>query len=113
MPSLSESFPTIGLLVSGTRKLFSRSKKQPPVEIEEPDGHTPEADSPIAPALDPAFSQEQNQSPRKRLKSYPLSWMRVPLSLGFMKPGVNWKSASSGPRTSFKRFSLPGKRLRF
>ncbi len=152
MPSLSESFPTIGLLVSGTRKLFSRSKKQPPVEIadtpddlfaddfptleskdaadlariayqagaeeipseiEEPDGHTPEADSPIAPALDPAFSQEQNQSPRKRLKSYPLPWMRVPLSLGFMKPGVNWKRASSGPRTSFKRFSLPGKRLRF
>jgi hypothetical protein len=35
MPSLSESFPTIGLLVSGTRKLFSRSKKQPAVEIDE------------------------------------------------------------------------------
>ncbi len=29
MPSLSESFPTIGLLVSGTRKLFSKPKKQP------------------------------------------------------------------------------------
>ena len=148
MPSSSESFPTIALLVSGTRKLFSKSKKQPPVEIadtpedlfaddfptlesedaadlariayqvgaeeilseiEEPDGHTPEADSPIA----PAFSQEQNQSPRTRLKSYPLPWMRVPLSLGFMKPGLNWKSELSGPRTSFKRFSLPGKRLRF
>ena len=96
MPSSSESFPTIALLVSGTRKLFSRSKKQAPVEIadtledlfaddfptlesedagdlariayqasaeeipsqiKEPDGHTPEADSLIAPALDPAFSQ--------------------------------------------------------
>ncbi len=96
MPSSSESFPTIALLVSGTRKLFSRSKKQAPVEIadtpedlfandfptlesedaadlaripyqagaeeipsdlEDPDGHTPEADSFIAPALDPAFSQ--------------------------------------------------------
>ena len=96
MPASSESFPTNAFLVSGPRKLFSRSKKQPPVEIadtpedlfaddfptiasedaadlariayqagaeeippeiEEPDGHTPETDSPIAPALDPAFSQ--------------------------------------------------------
>ena len=92
MPSLSESFPTIGLLVSGTRKLFSRSKKQPPVEItdapenlfaddspspesedaadlaqiayqagaeeiaseiEEPDGYTLEAPTPV----DPPFTQ--------------------------------------------------------
>ena len=30
MPSLSESFPTLGLLVSGTRKLFSRPKKLQP-----------------------------------------------------------------------------------
>ena len=30
MPSLSESFPTLGLLISGTRRLFSRPKKQDP-----------------------------------------------------------------------------------
>ena len=30
MPSLSESFPTLGLLFSGTRRLFSRPKKQDP-----------------------------------------------------------------------------------
>ena len=30
MPSLSESFPTLGLLISGTRRLFSRPKKQQP-----------------------------------------------------------------------------------
>jgi hypothetical protein len=36
MPSLSESFPTIGLLVSGTRKLFSKSKKQPSKGIPDP-----------------------------------------------------------------------------
>ena len=29
MPSLSESFPTLGLLISGTRKLFSRASKDP------------------------------------------------------------------------------------
>jgi hypothetical protein len=30
MPSLSESFPTLGLLISGTRRLFSKPKKQQP-----------------------------------------------------------------------------------
>jgi len=46
MPSLSESFPTIGLLISGTRKLFSKSKKQPTEGIADPTEDFFSSDSP-------------------------------------------------------------------
>ena len=36
MPSLSESFPTLGLLISGTWRIFSKPKKQPVDGFAEP-----------------------------------------------------------------------------